>query len=252
MTDRLPWPLEGLGLFTGNSHNILIAGPEGPGKTSNACTILSHLLSTGGLKRLTVISPALAASSTKTDFNWLKLVPSELCEFIPISALSDDPVENYETLEEAYAPCLGGWGCIVTDDLGAKFTTVHVQMPEGDIVTLARYNYIKSCETSSKNTFILTLVHSTICGSNQDYNAMYRGHLHRVFYATLDSELDKIGKSYKGWRPGVRRAFAALKIKTKPHTKKFHGVPLELPIPELWNRFVYFNGLTNAVHYMYY
>jgi Flp pilus assembly CpaF family ATPase len=45
MTDRLPWPLEGLGLFTGNSHNILIAGPEGSGKTSNACTILAHLLS---------------------------------------------------------------------------------------------------------------------------------------------------------------------------------------------------------------
>jgi hypothetical protein len=46
------------------------------------------------LKKLTVISPALAASSTKTDFNWLKLVPPVLCDFTPISALSDDPVEN--------------------------------------------------------------------------------------------------------------------------------------------------------------
>jgi Cdc6-like AAA superfamily ATPase len=106
MTERRSWPLEGLGLFTGNSHNILIAGPEGSGKTSNACTILSHLLSTEGLKRLTVISPALAASPIKTDFNGPTLVPPELCELIPISALSDDPVENYEILEEAYAPCI--------------------------------------------------------------------------------------------------------------------------------------------------
>ena len=97
-----------------------------------------------------MISPALAASSIKTDFDWLKLVPPELCEFTPISVLSDDPVGNYETLEEAYARCLGGWGCIVTDDLGAKFTAIHVQMPEGPLVTLARYNSIKSCETSSK------------------------------------------------------------------------------------------------------
>jgi hypothetical protein len=76
MTDRLPWPLEGLGLFTGNSHNILIVGPEGSGKTSNACTILAHLISMdveekNRLKKLTVISPALAASSIKTDFHWL-------------------------------------------------------------------------------------------------------------------------------------------------------------------------------------
>jgi Cdc6-like AAA superfamily ATPase len=99
MTDRLPWPLEGLGLFTGNSHNILIVGPEGSGKTSSACTILAHLISMdveekNRPKKLTVISPALAASSTKTDFNWLTLVPPELCKLIPISALSDDPVEN--------------------------------------------------------------------------------------------------------------------------------------------------------------
>jgi hypothetical protein len=125
-------------------------------------------------------------------------------------------------------------------------------MPEGDLVTLARYNSIKSCETSSKNTLMLTLVHSTICGSNQDYNAMYRGHIHRVFYATLDGEVDKIEKSYRGWRPGVRQAFAALKRKPQPHLKTIQigaETSVQLPIPDLWNRFVYFNGCTNAVHY---
>ena len=83
---------------------------------------------------------------------------------------------------------------------------------------------------------------------------MYRGHMHRVFYATLDGEVDKIEKSYRGWRPGVKQAFAALKRK-QPHIKTIQmgaETSVQLPIPDLWNRFAYFNGCTNAVHYMYY
>jgi hypothetical protein len=181
-------------------------------------------------------------------------VAEALCEFIGVAELTDDPIANYKILERTYAPCIDGMAVTVTDDLGAKFTTIMVMLPEGKLVTLARYMFIKSCDTSSKNNMMITLLQSAISG-NQDFKAMYRGHKHRIFYPTvLQDEFRVLSDYYTGFVPGLKVAYAALRMNPEPHTVtiKVGNTSVELDIPELENRFVYFNGPKGKAHYMYY
>jgi hypothetical protein len=134
MTERLPSPLEAVGLFTGKTKNVVMAGGEGAGKTSNTNTVVVRMVCAKKVKRVSVISPALSISSPKTDWDWLSHVAEALCEFIGVAELTDDPIANYNILQRTYAPCIDGMAVTVTDDLGAKFTTIMVMLPEGKLV----------------------------------------------------------------------------------------------------------------------
>ena len=254
MTDRLPSPLEAVGLFTGKTKNVVMVGGEGAGKTSNTNTVVVRMVCAKKVKRVSVISPALSISSPKTDWDWLSHVAGTLCEFIGVAELTDDPIANYNILERTQAPCIDGMAVTVTDDLGAKFTTIMAMLPEGKLVTLARYMFMKSCETSSKNNMMITLLQSAISG-NQDFKAMYRGHKHRIFYSTvLQDEFKVLSQDYTSFAPGLKAAYAALRMNPEPHTVTIQvgTTSVKLDIPELENRFVYFNGPKGKAHYMYY
>jgi len=119
MTERLPSPLEAVGLFTGKTKNVVMVGGEGAGKTSNTNTVVVRMVCAKKVKRVSVISPALSINSPKTDWDWLAHVAEALCEFIGVAELSDDPIANYNILERTYAPCIDGMAVTVTDDLGA-------------------------------------------------------------------------------------------------------------------------------------
>ena len=140
ITDRLSWPLAGSGIGEGPSHNMMLVGTEGSGKTSVVTTILSYLL--GKLKKLGVISASLAPGSKKTDWDWCARAKNIGTEFVGIPALSHDPVKNAETLEDFFNPVHSAehWSCLVIDDLGARLFSIMVFF-DGRTMSLCEYLY---------------------------------------------------------------------------------------------------------------
>jgi hypothetical protein len=125
---------------------------------------------------------------------------------------------------------------------------INCDCPTINAQLLARYMFIKSCETSSKGTFMLSLLRSAVMGS-QDFKAVYKN---RLFYGGLDDELDTLRKGYDSWRPGLMQAFTAMRRNPEAHIMAVQvgSSVVNLPISDFFNRFVYCNGCTTEVRFM--
>ena len=243
--------MEATGIWSGPTNNVIVIGSEGSGKTSALFTIITRLIAAKKLNRFAALSPALSPTSPKTDFTWCGRISKDLCEFNRIPALTDDGVHNYEVMEEAFAVSIGKKSCAFIDDHGSKLLTIIIATPEGD-VTLAKYLYGKACTTSSTGVFLVMAVQSAISGK-QDFCALYRQCKHRLFFGGLDDELDRLRKPYESWRLGLKKAFAALQREPQGmKTVRVLDKEITMYIPGPYQRFVYANGCTKQMHFMFY
>jgi hypothetical protein len=253
MTDRLDGLLDESGIGKGPSKNMIAVGSEASGKTGAVATYLSKIIHR--LKKLAVLSASLEPGSRKTDWDWCQHIDEKTTEFVGIPRLSHDPVRNFELLEELFEPVHSEerWSCLVIGDLGSRLHSIVVFL-DGKIVSLCHYLYTKSTETSGKNFFFILLVHNCVGGKYaSEFKTLFKQIKHRLIFGSCDEDVGELANRYKGWEPGFKAAWNQM-MQEPGGTKRisYGGETIELPIPTPYHRFVYTNGCTKEMFFMFY